>query len=160
MTISGSKDLDHSQQASLEKAKANGFGQPGVAGRKKQHMNDVWEQIATERLPDLVKKSYDAIERALASSNPKTALDAAAKLNKMTYQPDQKVVVEGPDRNEIQVNILNMQDSMNPKELAIMDMFKDVLKDGLSQQELQAAETIDAEVVEEIDLDELEVPED
>lgn len=160
MTISGSKNVDHSQNASLEKAKANGFGQPGVAGRKKQHMNDVWEEIATQRLPDLVRKSYDAIERALVSSNPKTALDAAAKLNKMTYQPDQKVVVEGPDRNEIQVNILNMQDTLNPKELAIMDAFKDVLKDGLAQQELQAAETIEAEFVEEIDLEELEVSED
>lgn len=152
MEISGSKDLDHSQQASLEKAKANGFGQPGVAGRKKQNMNDTWEEIATQRLPDLVKKSYDAIERALASSNPKVALDAAHKLNKMTYQPDQKVVVEGPDRNEIQVNILNMQDSLNPKELALMDAFKDVLKDGLAQQELAEAEnTIDAEFVEEIE---------
>lgn len=149
MAISGSKAVDDSKKASLEKAQANGFGQPGVAGRKKFSANEVFEKAAEERLPKLVEKSFDALDRALSSSNPKIALDAYYKLHKTHYNPDQKVVVEGPDRNEIQVNILNMQDKLNPKELAVMDAFKDLLKDGMAQQELEEADVIDVEAVEE-----------
>jgi hypothetical protein len=149
MLISGSKEVDDSKKASLEKAQANGFGQPGVAGRKKLSANDVFEEVAKDRLPALVVKSFDALERALSSSNPKIALDAYYKLHKTYYNPDQKVIVEGPDRNEIQVNILNMQDNLNPRELEVMTAFKDLLKDGLKAQEVEEASIIDAEVVED-----------
>ena len=145
MAISGRKEIDDSKKASLEKAQQNGFGQPGVAGRKKFTANEMFEDLAEKRLPSLIEKSFDAIERALASTNQKTALDAAYKLNKMYYNPDQKVVVEGPDRNEVQINILNMQENMNPKELAVASAFMDLMREGLTQEE---AEVIEAEAVE------------
>jgi hypothetical protein len=150
MAISGRKDNDDSNKASLEKAKANGFGQPGVAGRKKLAANDMFEDLAQERLPSLIEKSFDALERALNSTNQKTALDAYYKLHKTYYNPEQKVIVEGPDRNEVQINILNMQENMNPKELAVANAFMDLMREGLTQQEeSEMIEVIDAEVIEE-----------
>lgn len=155
MAISGQKDEDHSKKASLEKAKANGFGQPGVAGRKKFTANDVFEEAAEKRLPDLVKKSFDAIDRALESSNPKVALDAAYKLNKMYYQPDQKVVIEGgPSSVEIHQNILNLQDSASPKERAVLSAFQDLLAEGLKQEEIIEGELVEVEG-EEVDSNKL-----
>jgi len=156
MAISGRKDEDDSKKASLEKARENGFGQPGVAGRKPYNANESFEELAKERLPNLVKKSFDALERALDSSNQNTALAAFDKLHKNYYNPDKKIIVEGPSHNEIQNNILVLQDGMNPKELEVMNAFQDLLREGLRSEEKEAA-IIDVEAVDVLnELDELE----
>jgi len=145
--IKGNKDGDDSKNASLEKARANGFGQQGVAGRKPAlSANSIFEEAAEKRLPDLVKKSFDALDRALSSGNPKIALDAYYKLHKTYYNPDQKIVVEGPDQSTVHNNILVLQDNMNPKELAIMSAFKDLLQQGLQQEEFVEGDVIEVEL--------------
>lgn len=135
MAIQGRQDDDNSKKASLAKAQANGFGQEGVAGRPRLNTTEMFEERAADRLPGIIDGMLTAWERALASGNTKLAADTATKVARIIYNPDQKIVVEGADRNEVHNNILVIQDGMTPKEIEALKTFQNFLGDTIKEEE-------------------------
>jgi len=143
MEISGRKDNDDSKKKSLEKAQANGFGQKGVAGRPKRDATELFNaHIESGRMEQLVDKVFQAWEVGLDSENDRLKVSTAEKFTKAFYNPEQKIVVEGPDRNEIHMNILLGQDNLSAKEKAALQQFQNFLGDGMQEDEV-----VDAEIV-------------
>src|SRR5687767_14346919 len=102
MALNGRKDNDDTKKASLQKAQENGFGQKGVAGRPKRDATDLFDKrIQSGRMDELVEKVFNAWEVGLDSDNEKLKVSTADKFTKAFYNPDTKVVIEGPDYNEI-----------------------------------------------------------
>lgn len=133
--ISGRSNEDNSKKASLAKAQANGFGQEGVAGRQRLNTTELFEERAADRLPGIIDDLLSAWERALQSGNTKLAADTATKVARIIYNPDQKIVVEGADRNEVHNNILVIQDGMSPKEIEALKTFQSFLGDAVREEE-------------------------
>jgi metal-dependent hydrolase (beta-lactamase superfamily II) len=144
MTIHGRKDNDDSQRVSLEKAQANGFGAPGVAGRKKMDSTALFEERAASRMPGIIDGILDAWERGINHPNAKIAADTATKVARIIYNPEQKVVVEGPSHNELNVNLIIDQDKLSAKDKMVLGAFHSIIEQGVRVEE---QEVIEAEIV-------------
>lgn len=130
MPVSGKKDDDHSKKSSLEKRQANGFGQPGVAGRPRLDATSLWEERAQERMTELVDKSLDAIERAISSTSSKLASDVALKFMRQTWVQDQKITVENTGNSQTNNYLVLQQDPLTDKEKLAMNRLQSILKEG------------------------------
>ena len=140
----GKRD-EEAERKRIEKAQANGFGQPGVAGRPKKDFTEIIEERAAKRIESITDKALDAFERALKSGSEKTALDAANKYLNNFYRPVKKVDVTGKvEHSEAHVHLLKGQNSLSDKEQKLLGEFLDVLKQGVDE-----AEVIEVEVIEE-----------
>jgi len=144
MAISGRKDEnDDAEKHSLQKS------EPKALGRPKRDATDLFDKrIQSGRMDELVGKVFDGWEVGLDSDNEKLKVTTAEKFTKAFYNPDKKIIVEGPDRNEIHMNIMLNQDNLTEKEKAALAKFHGFLKTGAEQEEL---DIIDAEVVENSD---------
>jgi len=141
MTMHGKRDPD-AEKLRIEKAQAGGFGQPGVAGRPKKDSTDIIEERAAERIPYLVDKSLDAIERGLKSGNEATALKAAGQFLKTFHRPSQRLEVSGElSTAEYHLHILQAQDNLSESDQNLLSEFLGVLRDA-------SDDIIDAEIVE------------
>lgn len=142
MSISGKRDPD-AEKRRIEKSQANGFGQPGVAGRPKKDATEIIEEKASERMEKLVDMALDAVERAMRSGNEKTALSGAEKFFKVFHNPTQKVDVSGAiEHTEYHLHMLKSQNALSEADQSILGEFLDVLR------EASESEVIEAEVVE------------
>lgn len=152
MGISGRKDNDDSKKKSLQKAQDNGFGQKGVAGRPKRDATDLFNKhIESGRMEELVDKTFKAWQDGLESDNERLRVSTAEKFTKAFYNPEQKIVVEGPDRNEVHMNILLGQDNLTDKERAALQEFQKFLGDAASEETAEIEGEIVVEAQEEVD---------
>jgi len=151
MGIHGKRDAE-SEKRRIEKAQAGGFGAPGVAGRPKKDSTDIIEERAAERMPYLVDKALDAIERGLKSGNESTALKAAGQFLKTFHHPTQKIDVSGEiSTAEYHLHVLQAQDDLSEADQSLLAEFLGVLRD---EAEKDVIEIVDAEVVEPKELPE------
>lgn len=146
MAIHGKRD-DEGERRRLEKARENGFGQPGKAGRPKKDSTEIIEQKAAERMEGLVDRAIDAIERGLKSGNEKTALSAADKFFKTFYHPTQNVNITGSvEKTEYHMHILQGQNELSEADQNLLGEFLDVLRkasDDIIEAELVEVENED-----------------
>jgi len=143
------KRNEEAEKRRIEKAQAGGFGQKGVAGRPKKDSTDIIEERAAERMPYLVDKALDAIERGLKSGNEGTALKASAQFLKTFHHPTQKIDVSGEiSTAEYHLHVLQAQDNLSDADQNLLSEFLGVLRDASEE------EIVDAEVVEPKELPE------
>ena len=142
MGTHGKRD-EEAERLRIEKAQANGFGQPGKAGRPRKDSTEIIEQKAAERMERLVDKALDSVERAMDSPDDKVALAGADKFFKTFHHPTQRVDVNhAVEHTEYHLHMLKSQNDLSEGDQQLLGDFLEVLRDA------SEAEVIDAEVIE------------
>ena len=145
VSLIGPRDESDSNKSSLEKRA------PGSYRDATELFN---QHIEGGRMSELVEKVFDAWDRGLSSDNDKLAVDTAAKFTKAFYNPDKKVIIEGgPSAEQIHMNIMLQQDSLNDKDKAVLKRFSSFLSSA-SEAEIPNEEIIEAEVISDDSMEE------
>lgn len=130
------------------RAKNNGFGKAGVAGRPRSTGEELTENIETAAMEHeqiLTQMALQALRDGMASKDIKIRVDAAKKYLTQFHQPRKQVDIDVTDHTQISDSTFKAAESMTSEERELVDSFLANLRS------LRSETIVDAEVIEETD---------